>query len=75
MFEQIQLKELNTWINVLKQEGKTTEEMLDDLTLIDELLILQKSKSLLLRKKSLKTQMDVRIGVECGYQSINLNGV
>ena len=75
MFEQIELRELPTWIEILKQQGKTTEEMLGDLTLIDDLLVLQKAKSLLLRKKSLKIQMDARIGVELGYQSINLNGV
>jgi hypothetical protein len=75
MFEQIQIGELPTWVNVLKQQGKTTEEMLADLTLIDDLLALQKAKSLLLRKKSLKIQMDARVGVELGYRAINLNGV
>lgn len=75
MFEQIQIKELPTWVEILKQQSKTPEEMLADLTLIDDLLVLQKSKSLLLRKKSLKIQMDARIGVELGYRAINLNGV
>jgi hypothetical protein len=74
MFNLIELRELPTWVEVLKQQGKTPEEMLADLTLIDDLLVLQKSKSLLLRKKSLKIQMDARIGVELGYPSINLNG-
>jgi hypothetical protein len=75
MFNLIELRELPTWVDVLRQQGKTPEEMLADLTLIDDLLVLQKTQSLLLRKKSLKTQIDARIGVELGYQAINLNGV
>ena len=75
MFNLIELRELPTWVDVLRRQGKTPEEMLTDLTLIDDLLVLQKSSSLLLRKKSLKVQMDARIGVELGYQAINLNGV
>ena len=75
MLNLIELRDLPTWVDVLRQQGKTPEEMLADLTLIDDLLVLQKSKSLLLRKKSLNLQIDARIGIELGYQAINLNGV
>lgn len=72
-FQQIALKELPTWVNVLKAEGLTKEEMLADLELIDDLLVLQKSKSLLNRKKNLKAQLEARIGMSLGHKVGNLN--
>lgn len=73
-FKQIQIRELPTWIKVFKMEGITDkEEMLSDLNLIDDLLTLQKSQSLLSRKRNLKAQLEARIGKELGHNVPNLN--
>lgn len=72
-FQQIAIRELPTWVNVLKAEGLTKEDMLADLELIDDLLVLQKSKSLLNRKKNLKAQLEARIGLSLGHKADNLN--
>lgn len=70
----IKTLELPTWIKVFKMEGITDkEEMLKELTLIDDMLVLQKSQSLLSRKKSLKTQLEARISFELGHKTINCN--
>lgn len=74
MFNQIQIRELPTWMKVFRMNGVTEpEEILADLTLIDDLLVLQKSQSLLSRKKSLKQQLEARIGYELGHGVKNLN--
>jgi hypothetical protein len=74
-FQQIKIRELPTWVKVMKKdpEIKTTEDMFAELTLIDDLLTLQKIKSLLNRKKNLKTQLEARIGLEIGHKPPNLN--
>jgi hypothetical protein len=72
-FKQIAIRELPTWIKVFKGAGMNKEEMLSELELIDDLLVLMKSKSLLNRKKNLKTQLEARIGFELGHKTANLN--
>jgi len=72
-FKQIATRELPCWVNVLKAEGLEKEKMLSELELIDDLLVLMKSKSLLNRKKNLKTQLEARIGLELGHKPANLN--
>lgn len=73
-FQVITLRELPTWIKVYKRDGVTDPgEILQDLTLIDDLLTLQKSASLLTRKKNLKAQLEARIGYELGHATPNLN--
>lgn len=74
-FKQIQLRELPIWVKVLKgcDDVVTKEDMLSELNLIDDLLTLQKSQSLLNRKKNLKSQLEARIGKELGHRTINLN--
>lgn len=66
-FSQISIKELPTWIKVFKKDGVTDPlEILQDLTLIDDLLVLQKSQSLLRRKKNLKALIENRIAYDLG---------
>lgn len=73
-FKQIQIRELPTWVKVLQQYGITDKaEMLAELNLIDDLLTLQKSQSLLNRKRNLKAQLEARIGKELGHNFANLN--
>jgi hypothetical protein len=74
-FIQISIRELPTWIKVLKKDPnmKTAEDMLKELTLIDDLLVLQKSKSLLTRKRGLKDQLEARIAKELGFTTPNLS--
>lgn len=73
-FKQIQLRELPTWVKVLKEDGITDkEEMLTELNLIDDLLTLQKSQSLLNRKRGLKDQLEARIAYEIGLPFKNQN--
>lgn len=66
-FRQIETREIPTLVRVFKADGSSTEEILNDLQLIDDLLVLQKSQSLLRRKRNLKAQFDARIGLEFGY--------
>ena len=49
--------------------------MLAELNLIDDLLTLQKSQSLLTRKRGLKTMLEARIGKELGHKVPNLNTI
>lgn len=72
---QIKIKELPTWIKVLKNSPdiETKEDMLAELILIDDLLELQACKSLLTRKRGLKDQLEARIGLELGYKPVNIN--
>lgn len=74
-FIQISIRELPTWIKVLKKDPnmKTAEDILKELTLIDDLLVLQKSKSLLTRKRGLKDQLEARIAKELGFTTPNLS--
>ena len=58
----------------MKMEGVTDpHEMLKELTLIDNLLTLQKTYSLMTRKRGLKDMLEARIGKELGHKFINLN--
>ncbi len=73
-FKQISIKELPTWIRVFIADGMTDKkEMLDELNLIDDLLVLQKSQCLLNRKRNLKAQLEARIGKELNHKTVNLN--
>ena len=65
-FSQIKLRELPTWVKVLKKENLTPEQMLEDLELIDRLLIIQKSKSLMNRKSNFKNQIDKLLSLHLG---------
>lgn len=68
-FANILIRDLPIWVKVFREEGITTpEEMLQELTLVDDLLTLQKSQSLLKRKHRLKDQLEDRIGVELGLE-------
>lgn len=73
-FRQISIRELPTWVKVFREDGVTDKaEILADLTLIDDLLTLQKSQSLLNRKRNLKSQLEGRIAQELGHKLVNLN--
>lgn len=73
-FSQIKISELPTWVKVFKEQGVTDpEEVFQELTLIDDLLILCKSQSLLNRKRKLKDQLEARIGQYLGHKTPNLN--
>lgn len=66
-FANIPILDLPIWIKVLKKDGIiSAEEIQKELTLIDDLLTLQKSQSLLRRKRRLKDQLEDRIGAELG---------
>ena len=62
-FSQISIRELPTWVKVLKnsEDIKTKEDMLSELTLIDDLLVLMKSKCLLNKKRNLKLNLFIQI--------------
>ena len=68
-FNCISIRELPTWVKVLQAEEPTPEplEMLQELTLIDDLLTIMKSQSLLRRKPRLKKQLERRIDFDLGY--------
>lgn len=75
-FRQIAIRELPTWVKVLQQDPDAITnkvELLAELNLIDDLLTLQKSQSLLNRKRNLKAQLEARIGLELGHNVPNLN--
>lgn len=70
----IRIIDMPIWVKAFRMDGVTDpNEIVDDLKLIDDLLILQQSKSLLNRKKNLKTQLEARIAKELGYKTENLN--
>ena len=71
-FNQINIRELPSWVKVFKKEGDiNAEQILQELTLIDDLLMLQKSQSLLNRKKGLKNQLEARIGQDLQHRLPN----
>lgn len=75
-FRNISIRELPTWVKVLQQEPDAITDKFDllaELNLIDDLLTLQKSQSLLNRKRNLKAQLEARIGLELGHNVPNLN--
>ena len=73
-FAEIKIQHLPAWVTVFQEQGYTNaSDMLDELTLIDDLLILMKHQSLLTKKRNLKQQLIARIGTELGHKSPNLN--
>jgi len=78
-------EELGVWLEVLTHDTTPDEDgkfrpamtdpakIMDRLTLINELLILQKSKLLLTRKRGLKDMLDARLSKECGFSVKNMN--
>lgn len=68
-FTNIPIRDLPIWVKVFKNDGITSaKEMQQELTLIDDLLTLRKSQSLLNRKKRLRDQLEDRIGTELGLK-------
>jgi hypothetical protein len=73
-FSVIALRELPTWVKVYKNDGVTNaKEIMNELALIDDLLIISKTHSLLNRKRGLKTMLEARISKELNHKTINLN--
>jgi len=68
-FNCISIRELPTWVQVLQAEEPKPDklEILQDLTLIDDLLIIMKSQSLLRKKRNLKNQLERRIDFDLGF--------
>ena len=68
-FNCISIHELPTWIKVLKAEEPVPEplEMLQELTLIDDLLTIMKSQSLMRKKRGMKDQLERRIDYDLGF--------
>lgn len=68
-FKCISIKDLPTWIEVFKLEEPVPDklEMLQDLTLIDDLLTIVKVQSLMRKKRGLKDQLDRRIAYDLGF--------
>lgn len=66
-FANIPLRDLPIWVKAFKEEGITSAaEIQKELTLIDDLLTLQKCQSLLNRKRKLRDQLEARISLELG---------
>jgi hypothetical protein len=75
MFNQIKLRELPTWAKVYRttEPNMSSEEILAELTLIDDLLTIQKSQSLLLKRgHKFKLLLEGRIAKELGHNTIEL---
>jgi len=68
-FNCISMHELPTWIQVFQMEEPKPDklEMLQELNLIDDLLTLIKSQSLMRKKKGLKQQLENRINYDLGF--------
>lgn len=68
-FANIPIRDLPIWVKVFKKDGITSAEMIEkELTIIDDLLTLRKSQSLLNRKRRLRDQLEDRIGAELGLK-------
>lgn len=67
-FVEIKIREIPSWIKVFKDDPdiKTNEDILNELTLIDELLQLQATKALLNKKIGLGKLLENRIAKELG---------
>jgi len=64
-FNSIKVHELPAFVKALKANGLITpDSMLDTLTLIDDLLTISRSKSLLSRKRGLSKSLDDRLDLE-----------
>ncbi|NMA74324.1 MAG: hypothetical protein GX963_09235 [Bacteroidales bacterium] len=80
MFTEIKGKEIAIMANVIKNgyvdedgemvEGKSLEETLETMELIDDLLVIMKSKSLLNKKQGLKRLLSGRIEMSLKNSSI-----
>jgi len=55
-------------------EPKTKEEVLEDIELIDDLLSIMKSKSLLNKKRGLKAVIDGRLALAVAPESVRIGG-
>ena len=68
-FNCIATRELPTWIKVLKASDDihSPQDMLQELNLIDDLLTIQKTQSLLRRKRDLGAQLERRIDYDLGF--------
>lgn len=67
-------RDLIVFARTMKEEGCTNNEILEDLSLIDDLLTLIKSKSLLNKKHRLKNQLSARIGFAVGDEVVKVGG-
>lgn len=80
MFKEIKGKEMVILAKVIKNgyvtedgeivEGKSLEETLEEMELIDDLLVIMKSKSLLNKKRNLKRVLSGRIEMSLKNSSI-----
>jgi len=61
------------FLKIGQSKGESMEETLKEISLIDKLLILQKSQALLTRKFRLKDQMDNCIAQHLGLKTQNMN--
>ena len=68
-FTSILIRELPTWGKVLNSSPdiETKEQMLAELELIDNLLTIQKTYSLLRKKRGLKDMLEARLNKELGH--------
>ena len=68
-FNCISIHELPTWIKVFKAEDPVPKpiEMLQELTLIDDLLTIMKTQSLMRKKRGMKDQLERRIDYDLGF--------
>jgi hypothetical protein len=70
-FSEIKTRDLPVWMEVFK--GESPEVVLKELHLIDRLLIIQKTHTLLGRKKGLKKQLAGMIDNYLGHEMEDLN--
>jgi len=80
MFTEIKGKEMVILAKVIKNgyvddngqvvPGKSLEDTLEEMELIDDLLVIMKSKSLLSKKRNLKRALSGRIEMACKNSSI-----
>ena len=67
-FKEISIRDLPCWVKAMKADPPIEDklDMLGFLTLIDDLLTIQKCQALLNRKRNLKAQLEARIGLDLG---------
>lgn len=71
-FTMIKPVELSLWVKIYHDDGyEDPAEILKEIKLIDHLLILQKTKALLNRKRGLRDLLGARIGIELGHKNPN----
>ena len=74
MFTNINLKEAVLLAKTINQTAKNTQEVLEDMTLIDDLLSIMKSKSLMNKRHKLKNQLSARIAISVGDKNVMIGG-